>query len=274
MGRRLALAVARARPLKAPVAFPSVSLPALRAPSRRELAVAALVLIVLGLGYVGARFTPLFAVGSITVAGGPPEVAREVRASLDDVVGTSLVALDADEVERRVAALPSVLSADVDRAFPHDLAVVIEAERPLAVVRRGEHAWVIAETGRVIRELEGTPGPRLPRLRVRQDVSLRPGAAITGEDARAALDLLRALPRRFPVRILWVRASEGSVTAVVSGWVELRLGQPIDLEAKLAAAAAVLRSLPEEERAEMGYLDVAVPQRPVGALKSQVESES
>lgn len=274
MGRRLGLAVARARPLKAGVPLPRVSLPTLRVPSRRELAAAAAVLATIGFGYAAARVSPLFAVDTITVAGGPPDVAREVRASLEDVRGTSLVALDADEIERRVVTLPAVRAAQVDRAFPHELVVVVEAERPFALVRRGGHAWVIAESGRVIHEVEPAEAPRLPRVRLPKTASLRPGAMLAGGDARAALDLLRALPRRFPVRIISVRAAERSVSAVVGGWVELRLGPPVDLESKLEAAAAVLRSLSEEERRALAYLDVALPQRPVAAPKAQVESES
>jgi hypothetical protein len=46
------------------------------------------------------------------------------------------------------------------------------------------------------------------------------------------------------------------------------------LARKLAAAAAVLRSLPEEERLPLGYLDASVLERVVAGLDSQPSSEA
>jgi hypothetical protein len=63
------------------------------------------------------------------------------------------------------------------------------------------------------------------------------------------------------------------LTAMLGASVELRLGAPVDLEAKLDAAAAVFRSLPQEESRSLAYLDVGVPQRPVATMKAQPESE-
>ena len=278
MGKRLALAFARARPrllaVTSPGALlPSVSLPTIRGPSHRQLAVVAGVVGAFALAFIVALVTPLFAVKTITVSGGSPSAAREVRTSLDDVLGASLVAVDAPEIEDRIVMLPSIRAARVDRAFPHELVVVVEAERPLAVVRQGQRAWVVAESGAVIRAVEDDL-PHLPRIRLSDPVALRSGDVVHGSEMRAALGLLRALPRRFPARIQSVRTVEGGLTAVVGAELELRLGLPEDLELKLQAAAAVLRSLPEEEKQALAYLDVGVPQRPVAAANTQPESES
>lgn len=278
MGRRLALALARARPRHLAVTLPGVSLPSvsfpkIRGPSRRELAVAAGVVCAFVVAYTVALVTPLFAVKTITISGGSPSVTREVRTSLDDVLGASLVGVDAGEIEDRVVTLPSIRAARVDRAFPHEVVVSVEAEQPLAVVRQGRRAWVVAESGAVIRDVEDDL-PRLPRIRLTDGIALRPGEMVRETETRAALGLLRALPRRFPVRIQSVRVVEGGLTAVVGAELELRLGPPDDLELKLRSAAAVLRSLPEDERQALAYIDVAVPQRPVTAANTQLESES
>jgi cell division protein FtsQ len=274
MGRRVAfsLAFARALPLRL-VPVPSVSLPSVRPPSRRELTVAACAIAALGLAYVVARVTPLFAVKTIAVSGGSADLERDVRASLDDVVGSSLVALDANEVEDRIVGLAAVRAARVDRAFPHELVVVIEAERPAAVIRQGRRAWVVAESGTVIQEIELGELTGLPRIRSVDPVTLRPGDVVPGRDTRVALEVLLAVPPRFPVRIRSVGFGDGGLTALLGPSVELRLGPSVHLEAKLGAAAAVLRSLPQEERRALAYLDVAVPQRPVAGQQPQPESE-
>jgi cell division protein FtsQ len=274
--RRLAFAFARTQSFRPLAALPSVplpSFPSLRAPTRRELVLGAAALVALGAAYAGARESSLFAVRTVTIAGGPQVVTREARASLADVVGTSLVAVDSGDVAQRVAALPSVRTARVDRAFPHALTVVVEAERPLALIRRGSEAWVVAETGTVIRRLEPGEAIRLPRIRLAPTAAPRLGAPLGDREAQAAVEVLRLLPPHFPAAILSVRSAGGAVTAVLGGWIELRLGPPVDLRTKLAAAAAVLRSLSGDERRGLAYLDVGLPQRPVASTKSQLESE-
>ncbi|MDQ3669233.1 MAG: cell division protein FtsQ/DivIB, partial [Actinomycetota bacterium] len=137
-------------------------------------------------------------------------------------------------------------------------------------------AWVIAETGTVIRELEWEDSIGLPRIRLAETMSLRPGLSLTDRDTQVAVTTLRALPRGFPLAVESVRAADGAVTAVLEGNVALELGPPADLRRKIAAAAAVLRSLREDERRTLAYLDVALPQRPVAAqsLNSKVRVES
>lgn len=268
MARRLAFAV------RMPSVRPALALPSLRLPSRRSLAAAGALACLLALAYAAARETSLFAVRAVEVTGAPPRVSSEVRAALAGVVGTSLVAIDPGELERRLLELPSVRSARVDRAFPHRVAVQVEPERPLAVARQGTRAWVVARTGRVIRPAGRRALARLPGIRVPVDASLRPGEPLAGPRLAAVLRALRALPRRFPVRVLRARPDADGVTLVLDGWVALRLGPPVDVRGKLAAARAVLRSLSADERRELAYLDVSLPTRPVAASKTQVESES
>jgi cell division protein FtsQ len=244
-----------------PSVRPALSLPALRRPTRRELVAAVAVAAAFVLAYVAARETSLFAVREVEVTGAPPDVVGEVRTVLEGKVGESLVSLDAAELEQRLRRLPMVRSATVDRAFPRELVVVVAAERPLAVVREGARAWVVAASGRVVREIEPNGRPRLPRIRARVSEDVRPGDTLAGPDVRAGLELLRAMPERFPARILVVDAGDSGVDAVVSGWLEVRLGPPVDLRAKLVAAGAVLRSLSPEERAAVEYLDASLPGR-------------
>ena len=274
---RLALAVARVRPLRPALSLPalslpSVSLPALRRPSRRAVALAVVLAAALGLAYAAARATPVFAVRDVAVSGALPLVRKDIDGALAPLVGASLAAVDGDEVKRRLERLPSVRSAVVDRAFPHTLRVMVGPERPIAVVRGGGRSWVVSERGRVIRPVAGRGATRLPRLSLSPSRPLRAGAFLWDEPTALGLRVLTALPARFPARVATVRTSERGLVLVLRGGMELRLGDATDLEVKLAAADAVLRAIAADERGRLAYLDVSLPQRPVGREKAQPES--
>jgi cell division protein FtsQ len=240
--------------------------------SRRTLLVAVATGVVLALAYLAARETPLFAVRTVEVAGAPPEVEAEARAVLGRLVGTSLVAVDPTDVEARVEAIPWVRSASADRAFPHTLSVRVRLERALGVVSDGARAWLVAESGRVVAEVEPSAHPHLARIRTDPTGSLRVGSTIRSEPVRATLSVLRAVPRDFPARILEAGVEEGSATLVLRGGVELRLGTPEAGEEKLRAAAAVLRALDPEQLEGIAYVDVSVPGHTVTGANSQPES--
>ena len=66
------------------------------------------------------------------------------------------------------------------------------------------------------------------------------------------------------------RLEGGKLVLVLSASTELRLGEPLDLDVKLAAAARVLAALSRAERARLVYLDVSLPERTVAATNTQV----
>jgi cell division protein FtsQ len=258
---KLALALVRPQPL--PFALPA------RWP--RLVAAAAALAAVLALAYAGMAGTTPFAVEEIKVSGASPDLAREVRATLAPFAGTSLVRLDEEKLVARVKALPSVRAVEYDRAFPSTLRLVVRAERPVAVVRLAEGAWLVSDRGRVIRAVEiGTLG-RVPRIWSRPTGRVEAGAAITDPDLRLALRALAALPARFPARVVAARVEEGAPVVMLAGGGEVRLGSAESVTLQLAVAARVLETLPAHERARLAYLDVSVPDRAVAAVNSQVE---
>ena len=100
------------------------------APTRRSLAIGLGVLAVALGGYLIARESPLFAIDRIEVEGASPQVAGQVRQALDSFSGRPLVGLDGSAVLGTVEALPTVVSASYDRAFPHTLRITVVPERP------------------------------------------------------------------------------------------------------------------------------------------------
>jgi cell division septal protein FtsQ len=247
---------------------------ALAVPWRRLPGLALGLAAALALLYLGARETSVFAVRTIEVSGGPPSVREAVRAAAAPVAGESLAALDGDALLADLEALPSVRSATYDRVFPTTLRIFVQPEHPVAVVHVGPDSWILSERGRVIRSVPADTDGRLPEFRLPDGPALRPGAFVTDPTTRLVLDALTVVPRPFPARISSVRLESGILTLGLQtewGEPELRLGDPVDIEAKLAAAALVLRSLTADEEASAGYVDVSVPERTVVGPKPQPE---
>jgi hypothetical protein len=71
----------------------------------------------------------------------------------------------------------------------------------------------------------------------------------------------------FPARVRFVRSTPKELTLVLASGVELRLGDLDRLGLKLAVAA---RILPQVEQPPKGvpYLDLTVPERPVGSTST------
>jgi cell division septal protein FtsQ len=230
-------------------------------PSGRSILVG-LALLALGLGaYLGARDTSVFAVRTIEIGGGTESIRAEVRAALAADLGRSLLRVDGGDIERRLAPLPDVHSFRYDRSFPHTLRLVIRAERPVLIVRRGKRdAFLVAASGRVLRPLAHPRRSHLPHLWVKKDVVLRTGEPIPGTAAVAALVPLQHTP--LPGGVNEVRVGRDELTLVLGGGLEVRLGDAGDLRLKLAIARRILRTT-GAAAAGPGYLDVSVPERPV-----------
>jgi cell division protein FtsQ len=231
--------------------------------------------ILIGIAYLVARETSLFAVRSVDVVGAPLDLERSVVAALGRFEGQSLVAVSTSEVDRVVEAIPSVRSASVDRDFPHTLRIEVRPERAVAVVRRDDEAWLVSASGRVLQRLE--PGVLLPLPRVwigRESGDIAPGDVLLEEQGAVAVKALASIPADFPQRVESAAGDPDSLTLVLAGKTELRLGEPIEIREKLESAAAVIEQLGRAQARDLAYLDVSLPTRPVGAQKSQVETSA
>jgi hypothetical protein len=216
--------------------------------------------------YLGARETPVFAVRNIEVTGGTRAVRRAVEDTARPVLGTSLVALDGSSLVDELEALPTVRSVTYDRAFPSTLRIFVRPERPLAVLRLGAERWVLSDRGRVIRSSVADPGDRYPAFRLPPRPNVRPGTLVTDVEATTILGALASLPKRFPGGIDEVSLDDGELTMALRepwGSPRLLLGEAVDLRAKLAVAALLIRSLSADYRSQVTYLDVSVPERSV-----------
>ena len=243
-------------------------------PWRRAAAIVVGSLAALCLLYLGARETPLFAVRTvdIQVQGDVPAVRKAIRHATVGVEGKSLVALDGSALVKDLEALPAVRSATYDRAFPSTLRIFVQPERPLAVVHLGNDRWVISERGRIIRSAPPGSAVGLAHFRLPGRPAVQPGSFLSDPRCAIVLDALALVPKGFPARVYVARLEGGSLTFLLRapwGRPELRLGSPVDIAPKLAAAALVFQSLSADERGSIGYVDASLPERVVVGTNPQ-----
>jgi len=232
-------------------------------PTRRSLAVGfGLLAVALG-GYLVARETPLFAIDRIEVHGGSPRVAAQVRQALASLTGRPLVGLDGSAVLQKVDALPTVVSATYDRAFPHTLSIFVVPERPAAVLRRGPDSWLVSTRGRVMEPLSSTALPRLPRIWISTRTAVRLGAELTAAGAATAAQAV-GLAGAFRTLVASAAYTDGVLVFRLHSGLELLLGSAGDIKLKVAVAERVLGMMP----AGSTFLDVSSPGRPVSGYGS------
>jgi cell division protein FtsQ len=234
-------------------------------PTRRSLAIGAGIIAVAAGAYFLARETSMFAVRRIEVAGGSPAERAAVVRALSPLEGTSMLALDGGALVRRVDALPTIVSASYDRAFPHTLRLTIVPERPVAVLHRGRETWLVSARGRVITPIPNRTRTDLPRIWVPTAAAVAQAAFLSADEGGVAARAL-ALAAGFPTRVATASLVHGELTFILRSGLELRLGEPVDLRLKLAIARRALPLLAPGTT----YLDVAVPGRPVSGTQSQV----
>ena len=241
-------------------------------PSGRSLAFGLLLLTLGAMTWIAGRTTSLFAVDTIDVHGAGAGIAADIRGALATTEGRSLLQLDLAGLEARLESIPTVADATLDRAFPHRLVVSVVPERPVAVLRQGTESWLASAGGRVVSPLARGAWPALPRIWLGRGPAPRPGAVLTGDAAAAILAVAPLAGSSLPVRVASVRATRSELTLVLRSGLEIRLGDGSQLPLKLAVAARILPRLPLGD----GYLDVAVPERPVAAerLNSQLQGET
>jgi len=234
-------------------------------PSGRSVLVAFSMLAAGVAAYGVARETPLFAIRRVEVVGAPAPVRARVSRALRPLDGETLVGFRRAQVDRLIASLPDVVGASYDRAFPHTLRVVVRAETPLVVLRRGGQSWLVSTRGRIVRPLPRGARPALPRLWVRRDVDASVGDTIADAAAQQAVRVLAAAAVELPARVRTAEVTRGETTVVVRSGVAIRLGREHDTRLKLAVAARILPQL----GSDVAYLDVAVPDRPVAGTETR-----
>lgn len=249
--------------LALPSRTPAFEIPFARLiPSGRVLLICFAALAAVVGAYLAARTTSMFAVQTIEVTGARPSVVQRVDAALGPLDGTSLLSLDAAAIDRRLTPLRDVSLISYDRAFPHTAKIVVSAERPVAVLRKGSQAWIVTERGRVLDPLDDATTSHLPRIWVADASVPSTGDLLSADEARLpAVVLGRALSANQPLfaDIREARETEDGLVLILRSGTEIRLGAADEVGLQLAVAQHVLEAVGPGA----AYVDVSVPERAV-----------
>lgn len=187
----------------------------------------------------------------VTVVGAQSLTDAQVLAAADVDLGTALVRLDLDAVDRRVSALRPVARASVHRAWPHTVAITVVERQPVAAIYRSGSWWVMDEEGVLFRRTEGAV-PTLPVIEV--DSSTVDQTAL-----REAASVIAALPPDLLARVQRLTAaSMDSITLALRDGREVRWGSSAETDQKVAVLSVLLRQ-------PARVYDVSVPAQPTTA---------
>jgi cell division protein FtsQ len=125
-----------------------------------------------------------FGIDQVSLTGHRFTSDREVFDALDLANVRSIASLDMDAVKGRLERLAWVESAELTRVFPDRLDVRITERKPFAVWTRGERAYLIDQSGRVLSAVSGTGPADLPR--------------VAGEGAASEAAAMLGLVARYP----------------------------------------------------------------------------
>jgi len=232
--------------------------------ARHRLRRILIVIAVVALGAVGLWLirSPMLSVSTITVTGAERSNPSQIIQDMGVAVGVPTIDIDAGAISAAVEAEPWVAEADVSVQWPGTVTVDVTEHVPVAPARAGS-GWVMLSREKTV--LEDVGGPIEGLFLVDIDVADVPiGGAVDDPMVAGALAFGSAL-RPDLGRDAVISVEDGGLAAAVGGYV-VRLGRPIDLEAK----ALVLASLIDSGLPPGAVINLIAPTRPA-VLDPQAE---
>lgn len=165
-------------------------------------------LLVLALGTLGAAYSPLFAVETITVVGAEQLDDEEVSSALSGQLGTPMPLVDESEVKAALIGFPLVESYTLEARPPHELVVRIVERTPIGVLDTRAGFTVVDAAG-VALSTAATAPSGLPLLDIR--------GGVESDAFTAAGQVTHSLPDT-------IRAQVTAVAATTADDVTLTLG--------------------------------------------------
>jgi cell division protein FtsQ len=256
MGRLSVLSPRRVdRPLEdwgerpAPVARQRIDRRRRLARRARSLGRAALALLavgsLVGAGAVGVRWlvtSPRFAVSEVQVLGASRLAAAEIIAASGIRGGVNLWKIDARAAAAAVEGLAAVRRAEVIRAFPNRVTIVVEERRPFTLVHAGRLHWIDEDGVRVASEARAVT-VSLPVISGLTDDEIASASRAPSERVLTGVRLIRTLlrtgsPLLAQISEVDVGRNDGPVLYTVDG-IEVRLGAE-EWDSRIPRLAGVL----------------------------------
>ncbi|MGW5521405.1 cell division protein FtsQ/DivIB [Gordonia sp. NPDC003950] len=151
-----------------------------------------------------AYLTPLMSVRGTEISGTRTVPGAQVLAAAAVPSGTPLLQVDTGAAARRIAAIPSVESARVQRSYPSTLEITITERVPVAVVTEGDKLHVLDRSGvGYLTYPAASAPPDIKKLPVFHTATPGPADPTT----RAALAVVAGLPPSLSKQVVSVTAS-------------------------------------------------------------------
>ena len=211
-------------------------------------------------------WSPVLKVREVVVLGSKHVDSRDVArvAGLDS--SDNLLLVSPGGVEDKVAELPWVKRARVDRKLPGTVRVKIVERKPAMVLSLSNQRWTLDGFGNVL--AEGIADDKLPVLAAASITEPEAGARLDAEEIQAALEAWRSLSNKVRSRVAAVLApTPERITLSLDTGTQVRFGAAESLDAKNEVLEVLLAELQAEGRS-VSYIDVRVPSSP--ALSPEV----
>ena len=193
-------------------------------------------------------FSSALAVTGVRVTGLDTVPSATITQAAAAPLGTPLAKVDLDAIADRVRTIPAVADAQVTRAWPHQLVIVVTERMPVVVVTDGNKFELVDATGVSFRTLSAKPDG-LPEARVvgtRRDVTIR-----------SVVKVSAALPAALRSQVASISAgSPDSITLNLSSGVKVVWGSSDDSERKAEVLSVLMRR-------KAKVYDVSAPDLPV-----------
>jgi cell division protein FtsQ len=224
---------------------------------RLVLAVAVVLAVVLGGGWLWLRSSSLVGVQRVTVVGQSGADAEAIRSALTSAA-RSMTTLNAgvSRLRAAVASFPEVKDLRVSTQFPHGMRIQVIEQLAVGAVQVGGRRIAVASDGTLLlHDSSATSSLALIPLAVPPG-----GPRLTEPAAANAVALLAAAPYQLLARVTQVSTIAGhGLVAEVRGGPSIYFGDAAELRAKWASATAVLA---DSGSAGASYIDVTDPVRP------------
>jgi len=186
--------------------------------------------------------SPYFVLQNIEVTGNQELAAEQVIELSGLSLGANIFTIDAQNAALKIAMHPSVKEVKVDRRLPATLRFAITERKPVALVV-GQDGFIMVDEEMVyikkVNDLQGLQLPLISGVKISPD--LRPGAKAETEGLKTALKLIALLDKGFLVNVAEIIApSSLSLTLRTVQGVEVRFGEPVDLNRKIAVMNSLL----------------------------------
>jgi cell division protein FtsQ len=193
--------------------------------------------------------SPRFALAAVDVRGAHRVPVDRIVEAADLPAGISIFAVDPRAVVARVEALPEVRRAEVIRALPNRMTIVVEERRPFTLLHTGRLHWV-DEEARAIGEERHAVVPPVPLITGLTEAEVSAMRTAPGPKAQVAIAVIQTLLRSGSslteeIAEVDVRRDDGPVLYTIDG-IEIRLGNE-DWSDRLARLEGVLAQVARDE---------------------------